>query len=135
MEKSVKKNNYFKYLISIYFNEMKNENFKGVRDLSKREIRFINRTLEDFFTNIRNYATLDVLLEQLLNLVGRLWLIQPFVDGNTRTLNRFVDTILASLEYHINIDENVIPLFYDLSDTCTKNHVNKIKSKIHTYKK
>lgn len=64
-------------------------------------IRFaINKEKNINYKNI----SIDNLIINISNFISRIWLIHPFIEGNTRTVCVFLEEYLRSLGYNVNND-------------------------------
>lgn len=120
---------YFDYLIKInyqFFNE--EEIGFNIREINDETLKNIDDKLEILFNN----NSFDEKITNLCNTIGYIWLIQPFKDGNTRTLLIFMKEYLNNMGYSINLNdkENIFPTFYYEDEKCSKEYLNKIKKRI-----
>ena len=124
------KNLYFDYLIEInylFFNdEIKGSN---LRELDDNIIKNIDNKIGCLINTTEfNY---DEKIAFLFNTIGYIWFIQPFLDGNTRTLLVFMKWYLNKLGYDIDYTDNILfPIFYHEDDSCTTVYIDKIKRRI-----
>lgn len=85
------------------FGDIYYEEYLGLRNLSKEEIKYID-TLLDSINKIciNNYKCIEILLETLV----KLWELQIFKDGNTRTLLGYLSILNQAFILNLNIDLN-----------------------------
>lgn len=100
--------------------------------LSDEEVYKYDKFIKFFLADIEDLDNIDELIRKILNFAGTLWLVQPFYDGNTRTIVRFITLVLRRFNYKINSDlnSNIIPIFYDENETCNDKKVEDLKRKL-----
>jgi len=127
---------YFDLLVLINNHYFPSDNFgENVRDLDEKSLLLYNKLLEDFFNKFKTNISFDEIIESSLNLTGYIWLQQPFFDGNTRTLQRFLKLVFRTLEYNLDLNKEndssfIIPLFYFEDETCTQYDIDKFKRRL-----
>ena len=97
------------------------------------KIAICNNLLQNFFHKVEMETDFDKIIELVLNLVGILWLYQPFYDGNTRTLLFFLKIFFESLGYDLIINNEVrlsLPIFYRENEYCHGSDILKIKERL-----
>lgn len=96
----------FNYLISLnrfLFGDFYYERDLGIRDMHPREIECINiylKSIEEIC--LKNFYSID----SLLNILRKIWLMQPFKVGNTRTLVAYLKVISLCFRLDINVNVN-----------------------------
>lgn len=124
---------YFDYLVLInqYFLKKDFPNF-NLRITDIEEINYYNEKIKSFFKQLSEETDINKIIETSLNLTGFLWFRQPFFDGNTRTLKRFLQLIFKTLHYEIYFSKNdiIIPIFYSENETCSQDDVLKLKRRL-----
>ena len=99
-----------------------------VKIISKEDASFssvITGDLDYYTNNLNDISRLS------LNLTGYFWMVQPFGDGNTRTLRSFLYFIFSQLNYKLDLtfepnDVPIIPIFYDEDEECVENDINNL---------
>ena len=124
-----------------YFNELiriNNELFKNQKlinnniRISKENIAIIEDLIKK--TNILNEKakTKDKILENTLNLIAIIWSTQPFFDGNTRTVKKYMLEYLKKYNINIDITNFMIPLVFE-GESVSEEKVSELKSKIRNW--
>lgn len=121
----------------IYFPD-DNYGFGNLRLTEPDEFQFVDDILNNFFREIKEENDENIIMKKLLDTVGRIWCFQPFLDGNTRTILTFISMFYKLKGYNITFkrDENgmfinnVIPLFYYLSEECSECDIQKLKREL-----
>lgn len=94
------------YLIKLnnfLFNDFYFDNAKGTRNLEEKEIINIESTLKLITKNcISNPED----IQQTLCLIEKIWNLQPFVVGNTRTMIAFLKVLNEAFLLDLDIDIN-----------------------------
>ena len=122
----------FEYLLELHkflFSDLYFDKDLEIRNLDEIEINIIETILifiEDICLNNNNNR-----INELLNLMYKLWEIQPFQNGNTRTLIAYLYIINKAFLLNINIDLNSEisnkTTFFDLNKTVNQNRLTKTK--------
>ena len=104
---------------------------ENMRELSEEDFKFFDKKLQKFFDSINSTNDLNEIARLSLNLTGYFWLIQPFSDGNTRTLRSFLYFIFSKLNYLLNLvfesnDHPIIPIFYTEDEECVEKDINNL---------
>lgn len=124
---------YFDYLVLInqYFFKKNLPNF-NLRVTNIKDIIYYNELIKSFFQQLSCENDINRIIEISLNLTGFLWFRQPFFDGNTRTLKRFLKLIFNTLHYEIYFSKNdiIIPAFCSDDETCTQQDILKLKRRL-----
>ena len=122
---------HFDFLVLINHYYLKDlELGENVRNFTEQELRQFDQKISIFFDQIAYENNLDKIIELILNLTGYLWLMQPFYDANTRTLNRFIKLYFKQLNYHLeycDTNHTFIPLFYEEDEKCIPRDIQKLK--------
>lgn len=63
----------------------------------------------------------------LFNIIGSIWCMQPFYDGNTRTILYLVNSCLS--RYNIKLDYINIPIFYSPNEVWEEDKIRKFIKK------
>lgn len=116
---------YLDYLVMI--NRLTNEKYYlecPLRYSDDKMLTYLNSILQNLMEEETYKGNLRVLVEEFLNTLGILWCLQPFYDGNTRTILMFAKTFLLIIGYNIDIKEVKIPIFYNEKEKATPNEVN-----------
>lgn len=104
---------------------------ENMRGLTEDEFKIFDEKLKSFFDTISNTNNLNDISRLSLNLTGYFWMVQPFGDGNTRTLRSFLYFIFSQLNYKLDLtfepnDVPIIPIFYDEDEKCVENDINNL---------
>ena len=104
---------------------------ENMRGLTIDDIEIFDKKLKDFFIAINSTDDLKEISRLSLNLTGYFWLIQPFGDGNTRTMRSFLYFIFSQLNYKLDLnfesnDYPIIPIFYTEDEECVENDINNL---------
>ncbi len=67
--------------------------------------------------------------ELLLNVVASILCMQPFFDGNSRTLKIYMHIYLEQFNKHLETKENIIPIFFSPDEKCSKKDINEFRKK------
>lgn len=121
---------YFDILILInnFYLKEKDQKF-NLRVKNINDIILYNFLIENFFIQCSIEKNIDKIIEYSLNLCGYLWFKQPFYDGNTRTLKKFLQLFFSTSHYSLTISRNdlIIPCFCNDNDFCTYDDIIKLK--------
>ena len=94
----------------------------------------IDNRIKEIFSIDNEIVDIDIIIECILNLTGYLKLIQPFYDGNNRTLSCFLKMFFALINYDIDTNINkhstLIPIFYEEDEQCLDYHINNFKKRL-----
>lgn len=127
---------YFDLLVIINNRYFPNDDFgDNVRDLDENSLLLYNSLIENFFNLLKTNISFEKIIEAALNLTGYIWLKQPFFDGNTRTLQRFLKLVFRELQYNLNYQfqdnfERFLPVFYYEDEKCTQYDIDKLKRRL-----
>lgn len=116
---------YLDYLVMI--NKLTNEKYYlecPLRYSDDKMLNYLNSILQNLMEEETYKGNLSELAVEFLNALGILWCLQPFYDGNTRTILMFAKTFLLIIGYNIDIKEVKIPIFYNEKEKATPNEVN-----------
>lgn len=130
--KNYKTGKYLFFDLLVYIHKTLDIETTGIRSMEK-DIYLYDILIKNFFIEINDENNIDVIIEKILNLCGFLWLMQPFYDGNTRTLIIFMNSILKEFNYKINLNYpfgQIIPLFYEENERCNHNDIERAKKMI-----
>lgn len=135
MEYIVGKYKHFDFLVLINSHYLHMVPGTNVRIDTQEEYILCNQILEDFFDNLVMANTIEEVIELALNLTGFFWYRQPFFDGNTRTLRKFLELLFKELKYHVDLtykesDRPIIPIFYGDEESCNTNDINNLKRRL-----
>lgn len=127
---------YFGQLVKINNVFFSNEKNYNIRLYNVEDLMLFDSLLEEFDKVLNNCHDVDTVLLSLLNLVGKLLYLQPFYDGNSRTLKQFIVIVLNKLGYDLsfNNDDFIIPMLFD-EDECTYEEVSEFKNNVGLRKK
>ncbi len=107
--------------------------FKGdnLRIKNYNDLEEINNLIYILYQSIKDLDDINSLIEVVLNVTGKILYMQPFYDGNSRTLKDFIKSIFKSLKYDIEINENdyIIPILFE-EEQCTEEELNFFKKKV-----
>jgi len=133
MEYKLGKFRYFDYLVVINQHYFKKTlpNF-NVRVTDIEDIIYYNEIIKSFFYELSIETDINKIIEISLNLTGFLWFRQPFFDGNTRTLKRFLQLVFNIIHYEVSFSkkDTIIPVFYSDNETCTHDDILKLKRRL-----
>ena len=121
---------YLDILVRINQKYFKNSN---IRLNTTEDLITIDFIIREFYQYLFTENNLRNIIASLLNLCGRLWLLQPFYDGNTKTLKDFMTIIFNELGYIIdmnNSDIPIIPIFYYENEICEEKDIQNILSRL-----
>ena len=116
--------NYFNELLDINKKIMNDEDVVRITDLSD-----IYRLLDDFYSKNFN-------LDSFIKLCIKLFNIQIFYDGNTRTILAYIAKVIDKYGYSFDYERateglvilnGLFPVLYDLDEEINEKEVNKIK--------
>ncbi len=104
---------------------------ENMRNLTISEFKSFDEKIKNFVTTINNTDDLKEISRLALNLTGYIWLMQPFGDGNTRTLRTFLYFIFSQLNYKLDLtfesnDLPIIPIFYFEDEECIENDITNL---------
>jgi len=116
---------YFNELIMINKTIMKKVNIR----LPKEDLIFIDDLIKKLYILTNKCDNINTIIENLLNVVGAIWYMQPFYDGNTRTLKIFMKSFLKKININIDTNGSIIPILLE-GDTVSSTDILKIKSKM-----
>ena len=133
MKKQYDKYTYFSKLIhinSIYFKE------DNVRTTNPEIIREIDDLIHGIYISIEKEKDINMIIKVILDSIGKVLYIQPFYNGNSRTLKQFIKILLNSIDYdiHYNRKDYLIPLLFE-DEECTSEEVQLFKIKTRLRKK
>lgn len=121
----------FEYIVELHnflFSDLYFDKDLEIRDFDKIEINTIETILifiEDICLNNSDR------ISELLNLIYKLWDIQPFQNGNTRTLIAYLYILNKAFLLNMNIDLNSEisnkTTFFNLNKTVNQNRLTKTK--------
>ena len=108
--------------------KINNQLFSKINNYNIREnkdIPFIERKLEI----LNQLNTLDE--EILLSIIASILCLQPFYDGNSRTLKIYMKKYLTQFKKELDLAENdkIIPIFYTPEEKCSSSDLKKIRFK------
>lgn len=111
---------YIKQIHNFLFSDLYYEEELSLRILSNEETKYI----EVLFNSIKeicinNYKCIEILMETLV----KLWELQVFKDGNTRTLLGYLSVLNKAFILNLNIDLNK-EIKSRPSELCNNNFVN-----------
>ena len=121
----------FQYLIELHkflFSDLYFDKNLEIRNFDEVEINNIE-TILVFIENacINNRERID----ELLSLIYKLWEIQPFQNGNTRTLIAYLyilnKAFLLNMNIELNSEISNKTTFFELSESVNQNRLTKIK--------
>ena len=121
----------FQYLMELHkflFSDLYFDKKLEIRNFDKVEINIIE-TILVFIENIciNNRDRID----ELLSLIYKLWEMQPFQNGNTRTLIAYLYILNKAFLLNMNIDLNQEisnkTTFFELNELVNQNRLTKIK--------
>ncbi len=69
--------------------------------------------------------------ELLLDTIAVILCLQPFYDGNSRTLKIYLRNYLNRFSKTIDINEKIIPVYYTSNDYISQNDIDDFKKKIN----
>ena len=129
----------FNYLVNIHkrlFN-INEDDFRDNLDNDTKELIgcSLNRMNKE-------YANLNELVSDLLQFGGNVYLFQPFIDGNKRTVVRIYKEVLNSKEIVLDWNKildnyryvDLIPIFDSPLDTVGQRSIDNMINIINTYK-
>lgn len=108
---------------------------ENMRGLTNENFEKFDKKLKDFFEAINSTNDLKEIARLSLNLSGYFWVIQPFCDGNTRTMRSFLYFIFSQLNYKLNLDFEsndypIIPIFYKEDEECIENDIDNLMRRL-----
>ena len=121
---------YLDILVRINQKYFKNSN---IRLNTTEDLITIDFMIREFYQYLVTENNLRNIIASLLNLCGRSWLLQPFYDGNTKTLKDFMTIIFHELGYIIdmnNPDIPIIPIFYYENEICEEKDIQNILNRL-----
>ena len=115
----------------IYINKYYSKTNNNVKIKRKEDLTEINNLIYNLYINIINEDDINKIISEILNTTGRILYMQPFYDGNSRTLKRFIKIIFNSLNYKFFYDKKdfLIPILFE-EERCTENEINNFKKKV-----
>ena len=130
MKNSYEDYQYFYKLVkinSIYFKD------NNIRITNKDYLTEIDNLIHNIYLTIEKEKNINIIIRVILNSVGKVLYMQPFHNGNSRTLKQFIKILLNSIDYDIyyNRKDYIIPLLFD-NEECNNEEVQffKVKSKL-----
>lgn len=123
-----KKYPHFSKLIEIntsYFKDKTN----NIR-LYEEDIEYLEELLNNLWKSIET-KNINYILSTLLTTTGKILYLQPFYDGNSRTLKTYISIILNNLGYSISYNNNdfIIPMLLE-NECCNNEEINNLKKKL-----
>ena len=111
-----------------YFNNVENYN---IRLSQKEDLDYLEKLLNSFFNTLKEKNDINTVIKSLLTIMGKILSYQPFYDGNSRTLKKFIAIVLNKLGYKIIYDEKdfIIPMLMG-NESCTYEDIQILKRKI-----
>lgn len=95
-----------RYLVKLHsylFDEFYFNCDRGLRRLSNIEKKLINELLKEIsYVCINNPCDINL----IINNIVEIWALQPFVNGNTRTLVAFLKVITECFDLNLDMDVN-----------------------------
>ncbi len=114
-----------------YFDKLvviNNSLFDYVIDYNIRSEEFIS-FIEEKICYLEHLNSLNE--EKLLNTIAAILCLQPFYDGNSRTLKLYLKYYLKRFEKELtDISNPIIPVFYSIEDKCSKRDIDILKKHI-----
>ena len=119
---------HFSKLIEINNSYFKDEKY-NIR-LHEEDIKYIEELLANLSKSIET-TNFNYILSTLLTTTGKILYLQPFYDGNSRTLKAYISIILNNLGYNISYNNNdfIIPILLE-DECCNNEEISKLKKKI-----
>lgn len=119
----------FNYLIKLnnfLFDDIYYSSDIGIRNLDKTEIDII----EIYLDKINKLCIEDnVNIKEILELIKKIWFLQPFKEGNTRTLYAFLkilnDAFSLKFEIDINLNISSSPKMFDVKKYVNQKRLTK----------
>lgn len=84
--------------------------------------------MENLLSSLNN-KELDI--ENMLKVTAIILFLQPFYDGNTRTLKLYMHKYLLKFGLNISWDNNVIPIFFDIDEEVSKKDLINFKKRLN----
>lgn len=108
---------------------------ENMRRITEDEFNLFDEKIKSFFDAISNTDDLEEISRLALNLTGYFWMIQPFGDGNTRTLRSFLYFIFSRLNYRLDLTFEskglpIIPIFYTEDEECIETDIKNLMRRL-----
>lgn len=113
--------------IYVYLDKLVKINRNYAIKINGDDLIRVDFIIREFYEEIDKENDLKDIIRKLLNLKDRLWLIQPFDDGNKEILREFILRIINELGYIIDMSN--YPLTFDDEARDIQYILNKIKKK------
>ena len=118
---------YIKQLHNFLFCEFYYEEDLGTRIIAEEEIKLINNYLNEINYICINKGNSD----EVLNIIKKVWYLQPFIVGNTRTLIAYLKILdsafLLNLNINVNIEIENNPTIFNTWKTVNQKRLTKVK--------
>lgn len=118
---------YIKQLHNFLFCEFYYEEDLGTRIIDEEEIKLINNYLNEINYICINKSNSD----EVLNIIKKVWYLQPFIVGNTRTLIAYLKILdsafLLNLNINVNIEIENNPTIFNTWKTVNQKRLTKVK--------
>ena len=103
----------------------------NIRPKSYENVPYLNNLFKKFFKILIKSEDNNEKLIALLSVTGVTLYLQPFYEGNSRTLKHFISIILKKLnyDYTFNHEDFIIPMLYE-GEEATLNDLKKLQMKI-----
>ena len=119
---------YLKEINNFLFSDFYNETNLGTRKISKVEKELINEYLNKIVYLCKNKPEEQ---EEILNLIKKIWHLQPFKWGNTRTLFAYLKILNSAFLLDLTVDTNKEiaskPSMFDLNNFVNQKRLTKDK--------
>lgn len=113
-----------------YFYELviiNNSLFDYVIDLNIRDEQIL-KPIEFKLKKLNSEQTLNE--ELLLDTLSSILCLQPFCDGNSRTLKIYLKNYLNKFNKSLDINGKVIPIYYTSNDYLSQNDIDNFRKRV-----
>ncbi len=113
-----------------YFYELviiNNSLFDYVIDLNIRDEQIL-KPIEFKLKKLNSEQTLNE--ELLLDTLSSILCLQPFCDGNSRTLKIYLKNYLNKFNKSLDINGKVIPIYYTSNDNLSQNDIDNFRKRV-----
>ena len=120
------------------------EYFKELIEINSRFIKEDNNirieNLQEVYSTLDNFYSREFNLDEFIKLCIKLFNMQIFYDGNSRTVFTYFIEVLNKYNYQVDVNKianeitelrNFFPIIYNLNETINDNMIFRIKKNIY----
>ena len=120
------------------------EYFKELIEINSRFIKEDNNirieNLQEAYSTLDNFYSREFDLDEFIKLCIKLFNMQIFYDGNSRTVFTYFIAVLNKYNYQVDVNKianeitelrNFFPIIYNLNETINDNMIFRIKKNIY----